>query len=299
MTKTEEINLSVIFDAFLQIFIKMYHIYAEQFPIVIGLALFFSILTLFKDQMALPGKVWWRNPSLRTDFIYMIVGIFIGSYTVIPFYILFLFIINGNLSQEIIKNYFENPTGPLSHFPLWVQGMIYLILSDFLLYWIHRSFHTPLLWRFHAPHHAPQQVDWTTSYRFHPVNLFLQPTFVGVVMVFLGISPEVMAFFVPWDVFSAPLVHANVRWTFGPLKYVLASPVFHRWHHGLDTTNGQHNFAPTFSFFDLIFGTFSMPDDRGPTAFGIDDPDYPTTYLGELIAPLRIGKSTVKENGGG
>ncbi len=293
--KKDAIDFSTMLDAFIQIFIKMMKIYLDQLPIVIFLALFFTILSFFKSQTALPGKYWWKNSSLRTDFIYMIMASFFSLYMTVPFYVLFLFLINGNLSQEIIIKYFENPSGPLSALPFWVQGIIYLVLTDFLLYWIHRCFHTRLLWRFHAPHHAAQQVDWTTSYRFHPVNIFLQPTFVSVLMVFLGIAPEVIAFFIPWDVFSAPLVHANVRWTWGPLKYVLASPVFHRWHHSVDPVHGQRNFAPTFSFFDLIFGTFSMPDDRGPAAFGIDEPDYPTSYLGQLLDPFIPRKLLVKE----
>ena len=47
----------------------------------------------------------------------------------------------------------------------------------------------------------------------------------------LGISPEVFIFLAPFNVWHSALVHANLNWSFGPLKYVLASPVSHRWHH--------------------------------------------------------------------
>ena len=46
------------------------------------------------------------------------------------------------------------------------------------------------MWRYHAIHHSAEEVDWTTSYRFHPVNLMLQPALVTVIMLTLGISPE-------------------------------------------------------------------------------------------------------------
>ncbi len=33
---------------------------------------------------------------------------------------------------------------------------------------------------------------------------------------------------------QALFVHANVRFTFGPLRYVVATPEFHHWHHADD-----------------------------------------------------------------
>jgi hypothetical protein len=30
------------------------------------------------------------------------------------------------------------------------------------------------------------------------------------------------------------IVHANVPWRFGPLKWLIATPVFHHWHHAND-----------------------------------------------------------------
>ena len=56
-----------------------------------------------------------------------------------------------------------------------------------------------------------------------------------------------------------PSLHANLNWTFGPFRYVLASPVFHRWHHVREPAIHDKNFAPTFPIFDLMFGTFHMP----------------------------------------
>ena len=35
----------------------------------------------------------------------------------------------------------------------------------------------------------------------------------------------------PFNIFHSAFVHANLNWTFGPLRYVISSPVFHRWHH--------------------------------------------------------------------
>jgi hypothetical protein len=82
------------------------------------------------------------------------------------------------------------------------------------------------------------------------------------------------------------MVHANLNWTFGPLRYLLASPVFHRWHHTLEGEGLNKNFAPTFPFLDLIFGTFYMPPGKLPEQFGNGEPDFPEGFLGQLIYPL-------------
>jgi sterol desaturase/sphingolipid hydroxylase (fatty acid hydroxylase superfamily) len=58
-------------------------------------------------------------------------------------------------------------------------------------------------------------------------------------------------------------VHANLR-TLGPFKYVLATPVFHRWHHTPFEDGGDTNFAGTFPIWDILFGTFRMPKNRLP-----------------------------------
>ena len=44
-----------------------------------------------------------------------------------------------------------------------------------------------------------------------------------------GVKAAAFAAFV--RVFMSAFVHANLNWTLGPFRYVLASPVFHRWHH--------------------------------------------------------------------
>ena len=68
----------------------------------------------------------------------------------------------------------------------------------------------------------------------------------------------------PFTTFHSAFVHANLNWTLGPFKYVLATPVFHRWHHTSLEEGGNTNFAGTFPLWDLLFGTFRMPENRLP-----------------------------------
>lgn len=42
-----------------------------QIPWALGLAAFFTILSLFPNQACNPNKPWWRNPGLLTDTHYL------------------------------------------------------------------------------------------------------------------------------------------------------------------------------------------------------------------------------------
>jgi sterol desaturase/sphingolipid hydroxylase (fatty acid hydroxylase superfamily) len=103
----------------------------------------------------------------------------------------------------------------------------------------------------------------------------------------LGFPLNALAGYVPFLTFYAILLHANVSWSFGPLRYVIASPLFHRWHHTTEEQGLDKNFAPLFPFVDLAFGTFYMPRLRRPECFGTTRSTVPDTFIGQLVFPFR------------
>ena len=88
------------------------------------------------------------------------------------------------------------------------------------------------------------------------------------------------------DAHSA-FVHANLNWSLGPFKYVIAGPVFHRWHHTAAERGGYKNFAGTFPIWDLMFGTCYMPEHELPDAYGIDDKQFPQGFGSQMLYPFR------------
>jgi sterol desaturase/sphingolipid hydroxylase (fatty acid hydroxylase superfamily) len=171
--------------------------------------------------------------------------------------------------------------------PLWQQCLAILLIQDVLLYWIHRVFHTRLAWRFHAVHHSPTVLDWMSAARSHLVNFLLSFVLADVVVLLLGFSPEALVALMPFNLLYSSMVHANLNWTFGPLRHVFASPVFHRWHHTAEGEGIDKNFAPTFPWLDVIFGTFYMPAGELPAKFGNGERDYPEDFWGQLVYPFR------------
>lgn len=276
-----------VFDSVIHVFQKIWEIYSGHMPYILGSMLVFTTLTMIPGLASSPGKVWWRNPGLGTDTVYFLLHSFIGGYFRIPVMIVVVFVLSRTMTTAEIDDYFLNGRGPLSNLPFWIQVAVHLLLSDFLLYWIHRAFHgSSVMWPFHAIHHSAKQVDWTTAVRFHPVNVMLQSSLVMGLMISLGIRPEVIALVAPFDACIAVWQHSNTKWTLGPLKYVIATPVFHRWHHTQPDEGGDMNFAPTFAFWDYLFGTFYMPEGKLPEHFGVEDDELVEGYASQLAYPF-------------
>jgi len=174
-----------------------------------------------------------------------------------------------------------------SALPPWIQVPLILLVADLLAYWSHRLFHGRWLWPFHAIHHSSRTVDWLSSVRLHPVNDVVSRVVQVLPLYWMGFNGAVLAAFVPFLTLYALLLHANVDWTYGPCRYLVASPAFHRWHHTSEEEGLDKNFAGLFPFIDLAFGTFYMPDGRQPQRFGILNDDVPDGLLGQLAYPFR------------
>ena len=183
--------------------------------------------------------------------------------------------------------FYDNGHGPLSELPLWLQAVLFLVLSDFMLYWLHRLFHGGGFWKYHAIHHSSEDLDWISAARFHPVNLFLGTIAVDVILLMAGISPNIMLWVGPFTTFHSAFVHANLNWSLGPFKYVLATPVFHRWHHTALEQGGNTNFAGTFPSGICCLGPSGCRKTCCPTAMAWTNQAFPSEIGGQLAFPFR------------
>ncbi len=188
----------------------------------------------------------------------------------------------GNLDRDLILNGF----GPAARLPLPVQAILILLLSDFIGYWGHRLFHGRRLWRFHAVHHSSVALDWLAAVRVHPINDAVMRVASTLPVIALGFAPKAVAAILPLITLMAIALHANIDWDWGPLRFLIASPRFHRWHHTSEEEGRDKNFAGIFPLWDLVFGTYYMPRDRVPTQFGTDTP-VPAGLFGQLMFPFR------------
>jgi sterol desaturase/sphingolipid hydroxylase (fatty acid hydroxylase superfamily) len=244
---------------------------------IAGLTLAFGILT--RCMPCNPGMHWWKNPrGAATDFLY---------WFIVP---LFLRVVRTLMLWAGIQLFLggaEPRFAPVQQLPLWLQCLLILLIQDVMLYAAHRVFHTRLAWKYHAIHHSPTVLDWMATARFHPVNHLFSFVFADVVTLLIGFSPEALIFLTPFNLIYSAMTHANLNWTFGPLRYLFASPVFHRWHHTSEKEGIDKNFASTFPILDLMFGTFYMPPGKLPAQFGNGENDFPEDFWGQFVYPFQ------------
>jgi sterol desaturase/sphingolipid hydroxylase (fatty acid hydroxylase superfamily) len=178
--------------------------------------------------------------------------------------------------------------GPVGAQPLWLQAVEALVLADLVFYWLHRLFHTTKLWPFHAVHHSSAHLDWLSSMRFHPVNDVISRVCQAVPLVLLGFAPAAVLCAVPIVVVFIVVTHANVPWTWGPLKHVFVSPVYHHWHHSSEPEAIDKNFAGVLVLWDLLFGTRYLPAGRRPSEYGVAGGGTPHGFVALLVYPFWV-----------
>ena len=254
-------------------------------PISIAMGVVFAVLTHW--SACNPGNPWWRKREIVTDVLYWFLIPLAARFVRIGLMVMGAAYIYGIHGSDALIQFYDDGFGPLAQLPLWAQALVFLVVSDFLLYWFHRLYHGANLWKYHAIHHSSSEVDWISAARFHPVNILLGTVLVDVGLLLAGISPNVMLWVGPFTTASSAFVHANLNWTLGPFKYVMAGPVFHRWHHTAADRGGSSNFAGTFPIWDLMFGTWYMPENELPDAYGVDDKEFPESFTGQMLYPFR------------
>jgi sterol desaturase/sphingolipid hydroxylase (fatty acid hydroxylase superfamily) len=149
-----------------------------------------------------------------------------------------------------------------------------VVLIDLLHYGEHRVLHAvPILWRVHRVHHVDRDLDYTTSFRFHPIEALIENTmYLGAVAVFGLPAAGVLAYGVIATAITL-VTHSNIRLPLGldpAIRWLLVSPDLHRIHHSDRRPETDSNFATVFPIWDRLFGTYR--------AYALDS--HPTLQIG-------------------
>ncbi len=175
---------------------------------------------------------------------------------------------------------------PFASHPLPLAFVEAVLLSDLVGYTSHRVRHrVRALWLFHAVHHSARRLDWLAAARMHPLDDVFDNVLTSLPVLLLGFDLRLYAVLGPFFLLHTILLHANVDWDFGPLRFVLASPAWHRLHHAPE--GESHNFGGVLSVFDALLGTFRDPRAVRPSEFGTPDLAIPERLGGQLAFPFR------------
>lgn len=171
--------------------------------------------------------------------------------------------------------------------PLVLQFVEIVLVADLAEYVVHRAFHrVPWLWRFHAVHHSSRYLDWLAGSRLHLVDIVVTRGLSFVPLYVLGFSTTAIYAYLVFVSFLAVFIHANVRFDFRPLDWVVVTPRFHHWHHAAHPEAVDKNFAVHLPLIDRVFGTAYFPR-RWPEVYGIAGNPVPEGYWRQTVWPFR------------
>jgi sterol desaturase/sphingolipid hydroxylase (fatty acid hydroxylase superfamily) len=153
--------------------------------------------------------------------------------------------------------------------------LIYFVLYDFAAYWLHRAQHGfSWWWSLHSLHHSQRRMTVWTDDRNHVLDDTLVTLALVLFSQFVGVQPGEYVTILLVGRLVESWSHANVDMHFGWLgERLLVGPRFHRLHHALASPEERHihdhNFAPVFPVWDILFGTAIYDGKNRPT--GVDD----------------------------
>lgn len=245
-----------------------------------------------------PVEVQADVSSRKLDVVYTLLNR-LGFIPLLMFVLLMPFIdaLNGALRMaDVIPPKLEDAMPWLNSAPLW-SFLFYLVLLDFVAYWLHRWQHGfRWWWSLHALHHAQREMSFWSDNRNHLLDDVLRDSILVLVALLVGIAPGQFVAVVAVTQLIESLSHANTRLSFGRWgSRVLVGPQFHRSHHRMGAGHesrgagslGGHNFAVLFPVWDLLFGSARFDDRYEPT--GVRDQLEGRDYGRGFWAQQRLG----------
>jgi sterol desaturase/sphingolipid hydroxylase (fatty acid hydroxylase superfamily) len=162
--------------------------------------------------------------------------------------------------------------------------LLYLVVFDFVDYWIHRGQHGwNWWWSLHSLHHSQRQLTMWSDNRNHLLDDVIRDGILVVLGQLIGVGPGQFVAIVAIAQLSESLQHANLRLHFGRIgERLWISPRYHRLHHsvglgherrpagaplrdGRSPALGGHNFGVLLPWWDMLFGTANFELRYDPT----------------------------------
>jgi sterol desaturase/sphingolipid hydroxylase (fatty acid hydroxylase superfamily) len=182
----------------------------------------------------------------------------------------------------------------IASWPVWSQFLLLFVVADFMQWNIHRWLHySPWLWEFHKVHHSVEEMGFAAHLRYHWMETIIYKSIQYIPLSMIGFGLDDFFILHLVTILIGHLNHANVKITYGPLKYVLNNPVMHLWHHAKNIPAGSNgvNYGLSLSLWDYLFGTAYIPNQNPNEQLGFEDQEtFPKTFLQQLTHPWNSKK---------
>jgi sterol desaturase/sphingolipid hydroxylase (fatty acid hydroxylase superfamily) len=255
-------------------------------------------------EFLFPSRIWRTHSAwldVRYFFFHQIFRLFLyGTFSVM---------VSSWTFQSAAAMFGGPPKSGAAGGASWLVELGYACISvaalDFVAYVLHYCQHRfEFLWEFHKVHHSARVMHPLTNYREHPVDNFVYATGLGAGTGLVAASVSALLGYVPteptvlgvgifafvYNVLGYNLRHSHIglNWP-GPLVYLFGCPAHHQVHHSYHPTHINKNFAFMLPVWDLMFGTFQMPETDADVKFGLSDREEEefTSCVGLYVVPFR------------
>ena len=141
-------------------------------------------------------------------------------------------------------------------------------------------------------HHVDPDMDVTTSFRFHFVEILYSIVFRVLQVALIGVSPIIYTLYELTFQYATIFHHSNIRlpihferW----LNKVFVTPRMHGIHHSTVKIETNSNFSVIFRWWDMLFGTLRLNVPQSDIDIGVAGYQNPedNRFLNLLYMPFR------------
>lgn len=182
----------------------------------------------------------------------------------------------------------------LTTLPLWLQLIIFFVVLDFVQWVTHVALHRfEFLWQFHAVHHSVEEMSFPAHLRYHWMeNVVYTPVKYLTVALLFGVEPQAVFLTYYFATIIGHLNHANIRLTYGPLKYIFNNSRMHIWHHSKKLPKERRygvNFGISLSIWDYLLRTDYIPEDGKDIPLGFPGVErFPQRFIDQQLYPFKL-----------
>lgn len=134
--------------------------------------------------------------------------------------------------------------------------------------------HVTLLWRAHLVHHSDSELDVSTNFRHHPLEIIFTSVTIGVLYFIIRLPIEgILAYGILNSIIQV-WHHGNIKMSEKidiALQLVIITPKLHQMHHSALMIETNSNYGGIFSIWDRLFGTLCVKNsNKVPLRYGLE-----------------------------
>jgi sterol desaturase/sphingolipid hydroxylase (fatty acid hydroxylase superfamily) len=259
-------------------FLELLDLYARLLDPQLTGVIAFTVLAIVAAALLLGRRDLLSRSALDNSRVSLL--FFISNFLLLPTVVLFKMSLVAGYSALGLP---QLPTAIWASVPFALLVVIVFLADELWLYWVHRWLHSRWGWPIHAIHHSDTHVNGLTLWRIHVLEAVSMRFFAVLMISWMGLPPEAAGASTVFALLHAVYIHSPLDWDHGPLRMVIASPRFHRWHHYDAEPAYTTNLANAVPLFDWLFGTYRAPHrldaPLGARTANVPDTDFIALWL--------------------